>query len=352
MLGLIYKISFDSIFLGSLISIFAWFISAIIFLKMLDIINVNKSLKILALAIYSFWPSTLFFTSVILREPFQLLFFNLAVFSFLKIILQNKVKYNILFFISLTVLPLLHKMFLLYSIIFLFFYFIFLISTIGKTGIRIIIIIFTLTIIVIYFNFESLTNYFYTKIPLNNKSFYMIVANHINNMTVSRASYQIDEVFIFEFKDFISYAVKSIYNYFFQPLPKNQEMVGDFILFLENVFRIVLISIIIINLFNFTIKNYKLYLSLFLLYFLAEIAWALGTNNWGTAVRHHIPTLGIMLLLTFIILKRSNNKMKKKILYIVNVDKFFLSHRLKIALRAKSFLNINLATKFELEENF
>ena len=44
--------------------------------------------------------------------------------------------------------------------------------------------------------------------------------------------------------------------------------------------------------------------------------------------------------------------MKKKILYIVNVDKFFLSHRLKIALRAKSFLNINLATKFELEENF
>ena len=75
-------------------------------------------------------------------------------------------------------------------------------------------------------------------------------------------------------------------------------MVGDFILFLENVFRIVLISIIIINLFNFTIKNYKLYLSLFLLYFLAEIV-GLGTNNWGTAVRHHIPTLGIMLLLTF-----------------------------------------------------
>ena len=71
----------------------------------------------------------------------------------------------------------------------------------------------------------------------------MIVANHINNMTVfARASYQIDEVFIFEFKDFISYGIKSIYNYFFQPLPKNQEMIGDFILFIENVFRMVLIS--------------------------------------------------------------------------------------------------------------
>ena len=57
-LGLIYKISFDSIFLGSLISIFAWFISAIIFLKMLDIINVKKKFKntsignLLILAIY------------------------------------------------------------------------------------------------------------------------------------------------------------------------------------------------------------------------------------------------------------------------------------------------------------
>jgi hypothetical protein len=29
--------------------------------------------------------------------------------------------------------------------------------------------------------------------------------------------------------------------------------------------------------------------------------------------------------------------MKKKLLYVVNVDKFFLSHRLNIALKAKSF---------------
>ena len=77
----------------------------------------------------------------------------------------------------------------------------------------------------------------------------------------------------------------------------------------------------------------------------------MGTNNWGTAVRHHIPTLGIMLLLTFYNFKKAKNNMKKKILYVVNVDKkFFLSHRLNIALKAKSFLNVNLATKFELEE--
>ena len=79
----------------------------------------------------------------------------------------------------------LHKMFVLYSIIFAFFYFIFLITLLDKRGIKIISIIFILVAIIVYFNAESLTNYFYSKIPLNNKSFYMIVTNHINNMTVS-----------------------------------------------------------------------------------------------------------------------------------------------------------------------
>ena len=41
------------------------------------------------------------------------------------------------------------------------------------------------------------------------------------------------------------------------------------------------------------------------------------------------------------------NIMKKKILYVVNLDTFFISHRQDIALKAKSFLKIHLASKFE-----
>ncbi len=41
------------------------------------------------------------------------------------------------------------------------------------------------------------------------------------------------------------------------------------------------------------------------------------------------------------------NSMKKKILYVVNLDTFFISHRQDIALKAKSFLKIHLASKFE-----
>ena len=44
--------------------------------------------------------------------------------------------------------------------------------------------------------------------------------------------------------------------------------------------------------------------------------------------------------------------MKKKILYIVNVDKFFFSHRIEIANKAKEFFNIHIATKFKLNKNY
>ena len=76
MLGLIYKISFEKyIFLGSLLSIFAWFISTIIFLKMLEITNVSNNLKVIALVIYSFWPSTLFIYKCYLKRTISIIIF-------------------------------------------------------------------------------------------------------------------------------------------------------------------------------------------------------------------------------------------------------------------------------------
>ena len=43
--------------------------------------------------------------------------------------------------------------------------------------------------------------------------------------------------------------------------------------------------------------QYKIYLGLLIIYFSSEIGWALGTNNWGSAVRHHVPTFGLLIFL-------------------------------------------------------
>jgi glycosyltransferase involved in cell wall biosynthesis len=44
--------------------------------------------------------------------------------------------------------------------------------------------------------------------------------------------------------------------------------------------------------------------------------------------------------------------MKKKLLYIVNVDKFFISHRIEVAKKACNFFSVHLATKFTINKNY
>ena len=34
-------------------------------------------------------------------------------------------------------------------------------------------------------------------------------------------------------------------------------------------------------------------------YLFLEFVWSVGTTNWGTAARHHVPAMGIMLLMGF-----------------------------------------------------
>ena len=89
-LGLIYKISFDSIFVGSLISILGWFLSALIVIKMVKMLKIESTSKKVILFLFSFWPSVFIFTSITLRESFQLLFLTLAIFSFLKIFFREQ----------------------------------------------------------------------------------------------------------------------------------------------------------------------------------------------------------------------------------------------------------------------
>ena len=306
-LGIIYKYSFDSIFFGSLFSILAWLISAIILLKLIKILKIESSYKNLILILYSLWPSVLIFSSVTLREPFQLLFFNLAILSFLKIFVENKAKYSFLFFLSLILLSYLHKVFVIYSGIFALFYFLFYLKLLRIQKIYVLLAIFSIIVFLIYLNFGQLLDYFYSKVPLDQKHFFEILEIHINNMTKSRASYQVERVIIFNYQDFLNYILTSTKNYFLQPTPTNQELFIDFMLYCENLIRLIIIFFILFKLLNVNMGNYRVYLALSIVLFSSEIGWALGTNNWGTAVRHHIPSFGLLFVLAFFNYNNSKN---------------------------------------------
>ena len=85
LLGSIFHYTIPSLFLGSLISCFAWLWSSHILIKILDLMGATSRAKFQAALIYSLYPASILFTSVTLREPFQLLFLTLSVYSMIKI---------------------------------------------------------------------------------------------------------------------------------------------------------------------------------------------------------------------------------------------------------------------------
>ena len=301
-LGIIYKYTFNSLFFGCLVSVLAWFISAIVLKKILKELNIiNFNVKII-LFFYAFLPSSLIFTSITLREPFQLLFYNLMVLSLIQIFFKNIKKYFFLLFLSLAALVMLHKIFLFLSL-FVFLFFILLILAKLKTKYKILNFIFLL--LFGYFFYENIQNYFLAILPLDEYSIYEIVQRHINNMTISRASYINYLVIINDFNDIILYTIRCVVNYFLQPLPYNHQNVFDTFLFTENLLRLFFVILIFLNLFKFNDINYIYFCFLVIIYISTEILWALGTNNWGTAIRHHLPSFGALAFLAFYSIKKN-----------------------------------------------
>ena len=303
LLGLIFRYTVESYFLGSALSILAWFFSAVIFKKNLEFFRIKLSTINLALFFYILLPSSIIYSSLILRESYQLLFMNLLFYSFFKITMKNNLKYSLLLIISLLVISYLHKVFIIFSFIFIFIFSLILLKKSTKFLFRFkyfdtlfLFIVF----ILISAGYFQISNFILEKITY-----------HVNNLTLSRSNYQDNNLELLSNFDFFLYLFKSFYNYFFEPTITRVENYFDFLLFLENVLRVIFLFISLINIIKFKARNYKYLLTIFLFYILMETFWALGTNNYGTAVRHHMPQMGLLLLSAFFY--KINFKTYKKI---------------------------------------
>lgn len=84
--------------------------------------------------------------------------------------------------------------------------------------------------------------------------------------------------------------------YQIMPLPWKFGGIADLVLFTENMFRVLLLLSYLLyrkKLPQFQKDNMDV---LVLMWFLIELVWSLGTVNWGTAARHHVPAVGLLLI--------------------------------------------------------
>ncbi len=294
--NIFYLLKFESYLVTSLFSDIIWFLSAIVFYKILIKLQYEKKIINITLFIYTFiFPTSIIYTSLLLREPYILFFFNILALYLINLSLNfkdNIYKNLLLIFLCSYFLFFLHdanKLFLIALFSSLFF-----LHVIKKFNIKYNYVVFLFLIFILLFE-----NYgFFEKIFIEIKTY---LSGHFFENNFERATYFLmEEITSLEYSFFalVSLIFKNFINYLFQPFIYKVSSFKDLILFCENIVRLVFIWMTLKKFF-IIFNNKNIFYILFLMYFFMELIYAQATVNWGTASRHHVPSIGLLILLAY-----------------------------------------------------
>ena len=298
LLSSLYFFTTDSYFIGCLFSIFVWLLSAYVLRKTLGLLNADKRTVFLVLIFYCFLPSSLINTSVPMRESFELLFVNLLIYSSLRIYLNRSFIHWIYLMLSGFLLGQFHRGLYAFSGVIL-------LAAIVSSYLRnrksfpiagyLLVVPFVVFLSVYGFNLFSGQSY-----DLSEGLYFAIQTYQEGTLAnMSRASY---EPFLSGSEGTFSlllFLPINLFQYLFEPMPWRISSIVDIVLTLENLFRGMLIYISIKGLMKTETLARRPLLFLFLAYLVIEIFWSFGTTNWGTAARHHVPGMGLILITGF-----------------------------------------------------
>jgi len=261
--------------------------------------------------IYALIPSSLMYTSVTLREPFQLLFVNLALYAALKIYFHRSNAHWLVLFLAVVGMGTLHGA-LLASSIFIIVGTLFLLTSRNRKGVSFTKFVLVTPIVILclfygFLMFTSITTYGDRVEEGLGVAVQSYQEGSISNQ--QRASYRTD-IEINGLGDLILSTPSFLFQYLFEPMPWRMSSIVDVVALLENMLRFWLIwnalKYLVGSYLNkpmFVASNYfrneRFIFFIFLSYLIIETIWSWGTTNWGTASRHHLPSLGLLLVAGF-----------------------------------------------------
>lgn len=294
----LYAVTIDSIFVGSLFSCVAWLISAIYFDKSLRLLSISTKNRNIALLIYALLPSAILFTAVTLREVYQLLFVSTSIFCALQIIKHNSTSHWLGLLLSCLGLSFLHVGLLAYSLFLILLTFYFRVESSSSALEKILFYLPSILILGFYaaLSFESVSDSGGYNADFS-KGIAAAVETYQSGHNESRAMYtnkpEIDGI-----SGLMVFIPVSLFQYLFEPFPWRVSTLFDFALFIENLLRGWLIIAMVWLYFTKSpnIHNQLLLRFILISYFAMEVIWALGTVNWGSAARHHVPAMGLLLI--------------------------------------------------------
>ena len=319
-LGVFYFLTTDSLFLGSVFSVFGWLASAFILIGIMRILSFDMSSQWKVIFLYSILPSALMYTSITMREPFQLLFVNLAIFGALKIYLHRSSAHWLTFIFALIGMGSLHSglivcgVFILSSTLILTLY-----RARKRISLVSSLLVTLFTVLSLYYGYQAIIYFTFNASSISLSAFIESI-NSYQNTTISygaRSTYA-TKIYIDSLSALSLKMPTFFFQYLFEPMPWRVSSIKDIIAFIENILRFWLIwNALKYFIFvsrktpNFidkkTFENKKVIVFIFLSYLLIEAIWAVGTTNWGTSIRHHLPSFGLLLIVGFAYQNVKNN---------------------------------------------
>ena len=351
LLKYVYIIFSPNQFIGNLTSVLFWLFSSILILKILKKMNISDNKIFIVLIFFSFSPSSIIFTSVILRESIQLFLITYLGYLLVHIFIfkEKQIINFLLIIVTLFFLNTLHHYFFMLSIILgilIFFYYILTLNKAVQFFIYIFLFVILTNLFFYFTDFDQLSarllSYIHGSIT-GSRNIWTLTAGELlrsnfianeDGFFYSRAQYifetsycpsttteiiYVEEYSLMKFKPTVqcsenfslSYFIFKFYpllifKYFLEPIPFLHNLnFSDYIVFFENIIRSLLVLYFIKNIL-FKNRN-KLIFLLFMFYILIEILFASGTTNWGTAARHHIVTHGLICMFALTNITNINN---------------------------------------------
>ena len=302
-LGLLYWLTGPLHILGEQLSILSISISIIVFVKIIDLLKLNRYQTPLVF-IYAALPTMFMLGSITLREPIQVFLLITAVYFGLKMKIYSNNKIINFFFMLLfsVMMGLLHKALFLYSVVLIGVFLFWDINKINKkiriTKYRLIGFITTPIILYLFFQMSINSNASGAELFGMISSFDILdaIVKHRSVTPIGRASYGIP----LDTSSFITVIYSSFliyFNYLFTPFIWQISSLSDIYAYLESILHMILIY--------YSIKLWKLEKGqmhqilgmLLILFFIMTLMWAFGTTNYGTGMRHKMLSWWMLALM-------------------------------------------------------
>lgn len=295
----LYGLGGSSILFGQELSVLAFGVSCLVFVRFLDLFRISE-LRAWSLLVFGLWPSFIVLGSLTLREPWQLLLFMLGAYGGIRMLVRPTWWAPVLCAGALLAMGLLHQILLGFAVVAIF---LLLGASVWSSPDRkksaTVLLGVTLVTLLVGMVLATSVNTDpgddYLAMVLGGPVEALMEYRAAIDSVAPRSAYGVDLDGSSVSGLVVSAFVVYVY-YLFAPFPWHVAGALDAVALAESLLRAVLLAGAVLAVRDASGSIRRGLVALLVLYLLMTSLWALGTTNYGQGLRHHLLTNWILII--------------------------------------------------------